>query len=103
MKTLISLFCLIALTSCQSTSWSLKKIKTVEGFDAPEAMLYDAKSDTVFISNIETSTGGWWADDKKAFISTMTADGQVKEMRWLNSSKKHPLHALKGMTILDGY
>jgi hypothetical protein len=103
MKKLILLLSIIALTSCQSKNWSLRHVKTVEGFDVPESMVYDEESQMVYISNMETATKGYWENDQKSFISLMSPDGQVQNMRWLNSSSNNVLNSTKGLTILDGY
>jgi len=94
---------IISLTSCSSTEWSMKELKTVEGFDIPESMIHDKTSDLVYVSNIETSTAGFWENDGKSFITEMKVDGGITKKHWLNSTSSNKLNALKGLTILDGY
>ena len=74
-----------------------------EGLNVPECTLPDPAAGVVYISNIETATEGYWVDDGKGFISLVTSEGQVKELRWLESTPDAPLNAPKGMCILGGY
>jgi len=52
---------------------------------------------------METSSEGFWEDDGKSYISTMTNEGTIIEERWLDSTSAHPLNSIKGMTILHDY
>ena len=106
---ILSLTALI-LGACQKpandekpANYTLEELKTVEGFNVPECVLHDPASGINYVSNMETSTEGFWDDDGKAYISTMKNDGTIIEERWLDSTKAHTLNSLKGMTLLNGY
>ena len=71
--------------------------------DVPESAVYDEKSDLVYVSNMETSTKGFWENDGKSFITAMTPEGNIVNRRWLDSKKGATLNSLKGLTILNGY
>ncbi|MCH2207142.1 MAG: hypothetical protein MK132_14905 [Lentisphaerales bacterium] len=103
MKKSLAFLALGLLTSCQTTEWQLKQVKIVEGMDVPESAVYDEKSDLVYVSNMETSTKGFWENDGKSFITAMTPEGNIVNRRWLDSKKGATLNSLKGLTILNGY
>ena len=76
--------------------WTLKDV----GFETPESVLYDAEADVYLVSNI---SGGPSAKDKNGFISRVKADGTLETLKWIDGSKKAtPLHAPKGMAIVNG-
>ena len=81
--------------------WQLEKLSVLSGFDAPECVAVDEKRDLVYVSNIETKTGGYWEKDEKGFISLMEAEGMVK-LRWKDSTEENPLSAPKGMCVCEG-
>jgi hypothetical protein len=81
--------------------WQLEKLSVLGGFDAPECVAVDEQRDLVYVSNIETKTGGYWEKDEKGFISLMEAEGMVK-LRWKNSTEETPLNAPKGMCVCEG-
>ncbi len=75
------------------------EIKDV-GFQTPESVLYDAATDTYLVSNINGSPTE--ADDN-GFISRVTPDRKVKELKWIDGSKGDvKLDAPKGMAISGG-
>lgn len=84
-------------------TWSARQVAVIENLNAPECVVADPEHGVAYISNIETSTGGYWVDDGEAFISLIDAGGTMKKLRWLDSSPQGRIHAPKGMTILDGY
>jgi len=82
--------------------WRLEKASTVGGFNTPECVAVDPRRDVVYVSNIETATGGYWAKDRKGFISLLKPAGQIKSLRWKDSTPQSQLNAPKGMCVCDG-
>ena len=70
------------------------------GFETPEAILHDMAADHYLVANIK---GDPLAKDDDAFISIVSTDGQVKQLKFIDSaSPKVKLNAPKGMGILHG-
>ena len=67
------------------------------GLDTPESVLYDAETDTYFVSNIG---GQPTAVDGNGFISQLSPEGQVKTLKFVEGGKnKVTLNAPKGLAI----
>lgn len=86
-----------------AAKWSAKPVADRDGFNAPECVVADDESGVAYVSNIETSTGGYWLDDGEAFISLIGPDGAIRKLRWLDSKPGGRLNAPKGLTICKGY
>jgi len=72
----------------------------VDGFSTPESVLYDADADLYLVSNIN---GTPVAMDDNGFISRVTPDGKIAELKWIDGAKDDvKLNAPKGMTISAG-
>ncbi|MGC9386016.1 MAG: SMP-30/gluconolactonase/LRE family protein [Hydrogenovibrio sp.] len=70
------------------------------GFATPEAMEYDADSDTYLVANIN---GSPFEKDDNGFISKLSPDGKVMELKWLDGTRDDiALNAPKGMVARDG-
>jgi hypothetical protein len=82
--------------------WQLEKVSVLGGFDSPECVAVDERRDQVYVSNIETKTGGYWEKDEKGFISLMEGEGMLKKLRWRDSTEEFPLNAPKGMCVCEG-
>lgn len=98
---------LVAFLSCPTIAWSQEakpwkatEIRAVEGFAVPECALSDPATGLVYVSNIDAAAEAYWADDQKGFISLLTSEGDMKALRWLDSSKAVPISSPKGMAIL---
>ena len=111
-KTLITLCALALSVGCAGVwssdapfdQWHVQEIAAItEGLDNPECAVPDPRGFTVYVSNVETSDEGYWVDDGKGFISAITYDGKMKDLRWVDSTAEAPLHAPKGMCILNDY
>jgi sugar lactone lactonase YvrE len=77
-----------------SSAPSLQKVwETDTVLTTVESTLYDAKSGTIYTSNIE---GGPTNKDGKGSISKLKPDGTIAEVKWVTG-----LHAPKGMAILN--
>lgn len=68
------------------------------GFQSPESALYDPVADVYLVSNV----GGGPADaDGDGFISKVSPDGALLELRWIDSTTaKTALNAPKGMALV---
>lgn len=63
----------------------------------PESALHDEHSDVYLISNVNGDTS---AKDGNGFISRVSPDGEVGELRWIDGAAEGvTLHAPKGMAI----
>jgi len=93
-------------TPAQATTaapWQLERFPVfIDGFDSPECVAVDEKRDLVYVSNIQTKTGGYWEKDEKGFISLMEAEGMLKKLRWKDSTEENPLSAPKGICVCEG-
>lgn len=70
------------------------------GFMTPESVLYDSQNDIYLVSNINGQPGDV---DGNGFISKVTPDGKVAELKWIDGSKKATaLDAPKGLAISKG-
>jgi hypothetical protein len=69
------------------------------GFATPESVLADTVADVYYVSNINGTPLG---EDDNGFISRVTPDGQVENLKWIDGAGADPnitLHAPKGMAI----
>jgi hypothetical protein len=81
-------------------AWDGKTPLTIEGFQTPESVLYDADADVYLVSNINGEPAG--ADDN-GYISKVSPDGKVAEPKWIDGAKDNvKLDAPKGMAISGG-
>ncbi|MBT8037005.1 MAG: SMP-30/gluconolactonase/LRE family protein [Verrucomicrobiae bacterium] len=85
------------------SAWSAELVTRLSGFDVPECAVYDAGSDSVWVSNIESGPDAYWSDDGNSYLSKLGSDHKLEKLRWLDSSEMAPMHAAKGMCILDGH
>lgn len=71
-----------------------------EGLLTPESALYDADNDRYLVSNIN---GSPFDKDNNGFISVLSPDGQVTNLKWIEGGKaKVTLDAPKGLAISKG-
>lgn len=78
-----------------SFSQTLTKVWTVsEGIKTPESVLYDAKSNQIYVSNIN---GKPLDKDGNGFISVLSPDGKVIQSEWVTG-----LNAPKGQAVYNG-
>lgn len=70
------------------------------GFNTPESVLYDAKSDLYLVSNIN---GSPTATDNNGYVSRVSPDGSKVEAKWIEAGKNGvKLDAPKGSAIVNG-
>jgi sugar lactone lactonase YvrE len=78
---------------------SARLIASPGGFTQPEAVRYDPDQDVYFVSN--WGTGDTDAKDNNGFISRMTPDGTVEQLRFIaGGANGATLHSPRGMTIV---
>jgi hypothetical protein len=67
------------------------------GFSTPESVFHDTTDDVYLVSNINGNPGD---KDNNGFISKVSPDGKVLELKWIEGGKKGvKLDAPKGMSI----
>ncbi|MFT3766900.1 MAG: SMP-30/gluconolactonase/LRE family protein [Minicystis sp.] len=75
-------------------------VATFTGFAKPESVLYDAANDRYLVSNINGTPG---AEDNNGFISVLSPDGRVTNLKWIEGGKnKVRLDAPTGSAIANG-
>jgi sugar lactone lactonase YvrE len=75
-----------------------KPTAVVTGFSQPEAVRYDPDQDVYFVGNWGTGEAG--AKDNNGFISRMSPDGKIEQLRFIaGGTGGVTLHAPRGMTI----
>lgn len=68
------------------------------GFRSPESALYDPVADVYLVSNV---SGGPADADNDGFISKVSPDGSLLELRWIDAARaKTTLNAPKGMALV---
>ncbi len=105
------LFLSIVSLSCQKNSPENFKLDTTqlqdsthigfsitEGLKGPEAVRYDNDMDVFFISNFN---GGGNVRDKNGFITMISHRGKILDLKYMVGTVDHPLHAPRGMFIVD--
>jgi len=112
MKTIKAFLSVLGLTlvalsgGCGVYGWTVERVGSVEGFNAPECVVVDAETDRVYVSNIVAAPGGdgsqYWAEDGTGFLSTLTPDGKIEDLHWADSHPRAVLNGPKGLCILGG-
>lgn len=68
------------------------------GFQTPESIFYEARSDVYLVSNIN---GNPTAADGNGFISRVAPDGRILELKWIDGTTTGVrLNAPKGMAVV---
>lgn len=68
------------------------------GFETPESILHDEVADVYLVSNIN---GNPAAKDDNGFISRVSPDGQMSELKWIDGAAEDVmLNAPKGLAIV---
>lgn len=69
------------------------------GFDTPESVVHDPRSDRYLVSNV---VGAALERDDRAFIARVRPDGSIEALHWIDASQPGvELHAPKGMALWD--
>jgi hypothetical protein len=67
------------------------------GFDTPAAVIYDPAEDVYLVSNVG---GAFGASDANGFVSRLSPDGEVQELRWIQPAQPgRELNSPQGMAI----
>jgi len=98
---MLALSMLPALTGC-SEAWKAQQITATGQLAVPECTLVDAMTGKVYVSNMDTDAGEYWADDGKGSIALLAPGGTPMNLRWQVSTKEVPIHSPKGMAIFQG-
>ncbi len=78
---------------------SARLLVSPAGFTEPEAVRYDPDQDVYFVSN--WGTGPTDAKDNNGFVSRLSPDGGVENLRFIaGGAKGATLHSPRGMTIV---
>ncbi|MFO1051041.1 MAG: hypothetical protein U1F36_02350 [Planctomycetota bacterium] len=86
--------CLV-LSSCAKEDKAVAR--TIAGFSTPESVLHDAEADVYLVSNI---SGDPFGHDGDGFISRVSPDGKVLDLRWIDGKKEGVhLDAPKGLAL----
>ena len=103
----LPLFALTLVTGCSKKEASApaaatpaqpSKVTVIEGFSTPESVLWDAKEDVWFVSNIN---GVPTAKDGNGFITRLTRDGVIDSLRFIAGGRDGvTLNGPKGMTLV---
>jgi len=99
----LSVILFLISAGARAGDWQLTKIGDIDGFDVPESVCPILGSKDVYVSNVDSGKGSYWADDGKGYISLLVAPGEIKNIRWLDSTSTAPLNAPKGMCVLNDY
>ncbi|HEY3369727.1 MAG TPA: hypothetical protein VGK10_02700 [Prolixibacteraceae bacterium] len=95
MKTGIYVLYILLGLGLSSSAQSLTKVwTTTAGIKTPESTLFDAKSNKIYVSNID---GDPSTKDGNGFISVLDIDGKVNNLKWVTG-----LNAPKGQAIYEG-
>ena len=68
----------------------------VEGFSGPEAVRYDPEQDLYFVSNFNGEVSG----EANGFVSKMSPNGEILELKFMTGTDEYPFHAGRGMFIV---
>lgn len=82
----------------ETTQDSSQVAFTITGLDGPEAVRFDPDQNVYFISNF---TGGGNTQDSTGFITKADAEGNVINREFMTGTESFPLHAPRGMFIVD--
>jgi sugar lactone lactonase YvrE len=84
-----------------AAAWDGKSpLSLTEGLQTPESVLYDADADLYLVSNIN---GQPLDADDNGFISKVSPDGKITELKWIDGAKDNiTLNAPKGTAIVGG-
>ena len=97
---ILALGLLPALAGC-AEAWKAQQITATGQLAVPECTLVDAKTGKVYVSNMDTDAGAYWADDGKGSIALLAPGGTPMNLRWQVSTQEVPIHSPKGMAIFQ--
>lgn len=83
-----------ALAAAQDTT---HRVAQVTGLSRPEAVRHDPEQDVWFVSNFGPQVDS--TRDANGFISRVSPDGTIEELRFMTGTPDAPLHGPRGMII----
>lgn len=92
MKNLLFTLSVVLISSLSFGQKLSLKWKTDTVFQVPESVLLDTKNNILYVANIEGKSDG---KDGQGFISKLSLDGKVENLRWVSG-----LDAPKGMGLV---
>ncbi len=96
-STVFPLLAISAPAFAEVIDGSAVTVATVEGLSRPEAVRYDPELDVFFVANFNGDAAG----DANGFVSKVSADGEILELRFMQGSERWPFHGGRGMYV-DG-
>lgn len=94
-KLLSFLFSVLLLVSVGSSA-TAEEVWSLDGLKAPESVLFDAKRNVFYVSNIAGEPNG---KDGVGYLSKVAADGKVKEAEWVTGFDAPKGLVMKGDTL----
>lgn len=82
----------------QTKTLSLTESWVLDGFDAPESVIPTRDGTAYYVSNVG---GEGTAQDNNGAISLISTDGRMIDRDWVTGTDAVPLHAPKGMTLVE--
>lgn len=84
-------------------TWHAEQVAVVERLHVPECVAPDPANGVAYIANVDAVEDEYWSDDGKGFVSLIASDGQMKNLRWVESKEKAIMNGPKGMVLFEGY
>ncbi len=100
-STIVAIVLSFLLVACSKTTEVEVSISTnaapiiVEGLSGPEGVRYDAELDLYFVSNFNGEPAG----DANGFVSKVSAEGEILQLKFMVGSEQWPLHGGRGMWV----
>lgn len=86
-------------TAVEARVPTLTEAWVLEGFDAPESVIYSGQDNLYYVSVVGGEGG---ATDNNGAIAIISGDGELVDANWVSGSEAMALHAPKGMALWDG-
>ena len=92
-RSIILLITITLTSSVSADAEKFNKIWEIDGFKNPESVIYDKTTNALYVSNVN---GSAIEKDGDGFISKVSLEGEILELRWLTG-----LNAPKGLAIYN--
>lgn len=96
---IVTLFLTAAAVCVPARGETLDRVFTLEGFATPESVAVDPATGLAYVSNINADPEGYWQDTGQGFISRITPEGRLDQLKWVESTPEFVLHQPKGMAV----
>jgi len=97
---MLALAVLSTLAGCGAEAWKAQQVTAIGRLAVPECAVVDVQTGKVYVSEMDTDSGAYWADDGKGSIALLAPGGTPRDLRWRASTEEVPIHSPKGMAIL---